>query len=113
MTLNLESSDSSTEPQDLCLKPAEVGLGSGSVILLRPKMGLVPPKHDVTSMPTQQYTNTKHIPLERYHPVVSIMPSYMNRKKAFGEKLFCREVKIDKISGDDLPYFSLKCDNLL
>ena len=27
-------------------------LGSGSVILLRPKMGLVPPKHDVISMPT-------------------------------------------------------------
>ena len=39
--------------------------GSGSVILLRPKMGLVPPKHDVISMPTQQYTNTKHIPMER------------------------------------------------
>ena len=86
--------------------------GSGSVILLRPKLGLVPPKHDVISMPTQQYTNTKHIPMERYHPVVSIMLSYMNRKKAFGEKLCCREVKIDKILGGDLPYFSLKCDNL-
>ena len=75
--------------------------GSGSVILLRPKMGLVPPKHDVISMPTQQYTNTKHIPMERYHPVVSIMLSFMNRKKAFGEKLCCREVKIDKIFGGD------------
>ena len=75
-------------------------------------MGLVPPKHDVISMQEQQYTNTKHIPMERYHPVVSIMLSYMNRKKAFGEKLCCREVKIDKIFGGDLPYFSLKCDNL-
>ena len=86
--------------------------GSGSVILLRPKMGLVPPKHDVIRMPTQQYTNTKQIPMERYHPVVCIMLSYMNRKKALGEKLCCREVKIDKIFGNDLPYFSLKCDNL-
>ena len=50
--------------------------------------------------------------MERYHPVVSIMLSYMNRKKAFGEKLCCREVKIDKIFGGDLPYYSLKCDNL-
>ena len=48
--------------------------GSGSVILLRPKkMGLVPPKHDLISMPTQQYANKKHIPMERYHPVVSII----------------------------------------
>ena len=75
-------------------------------------MGLVSPKHDVISMPTQLYTNTEHIPMERYHPVVSIMLSYMNLKKAFGENLCCREVKIDKIFGGDLPYFSLKYDNL-
>ena len=50
--------------------------------------------------------------MERYHPVVSIMLSYMNLKKAFGENLSCREVKIDKIFEGDLPYFSLKCDNL-
>ena len=50
--------------------------------------------------------------MERYHPVVSIMLSYMNLKKAFRENLGCREVKIDKIFGGDLPYFSLKCDNL-
>ena len=53
--------------------------------------------------------------MERYHPVVSIMLSYMNLKKAyaFGENLSCREVKIDKIFWGDLPFFSLKCDNLL
>ena len=50
--------------------------------------------------------------MERYHPVVSIMLSYMNLKKAIGENLGCREVKIDKICRGDLPYFSLKCDNL-
>ena len=82
----------------LCVDTEEsaMGCGSGSVILLRPKMGLVPPKHDVISMPTQQYTNTEHIPMERYHPVVSIMLSYMSLKNAFGENLCCREVKIDK-----------------
>ena len=86
--------------------------GSGSVILLRPKIGLAPKKHDVISMPRQQYTNTKHIPIESYHLVVSIMPRHMDPKKIFGQNLCCREVKIDKISGGDLPYFSLKCDNL-
>ena len=86
--------------------------GSGSVILLRPKIGLAPQKHDVISMPRQQYTNTKHIPIESYHPVVSIMPRHMDQKKIFGQNLCCREVKINKISGGDLPYFSLKCDNL-
>ena len=80
--------------------------GSGSVILSRSKMGFVPPKHDVISMPTQQYTNTEHIPMESYHPVVSIMLSYMNLKKAFGENLWCREVKIDNFFVVDLPYFS-------
>ena len=86
--------------------------GFGSVILLRPKIGLAPQKHDVISMPRQQYTNTKHIPIESYHPVVSIMPRHMDPKKIFGQNLCCSEVKIDKISGGDLPYFSLKCDNL-
>ena len=86
--------------------------GSGSVILLRPKIGLASQKHDVISMPRQQYTNTKHIPIESYHLVVSIMPRHMDPKKIFSQNLCCREVKIDKISGGDLPYFSLKCDNL-
>ena len=87
-------------------------IGSGSVILLRPKIGLAPQKHDVISMPIQQYTNTKHIPIESYHPVVSIMPRHMDPKKIFSQNLCCREVKIDKISEGDLTYFSLKCDNL-
>ena len=39
--------------------------GCNSVILLRPKIGVEPPKHDVISMPTQQYTNTNYISLER------------------------------------------------
>ena len=86
--------------------------GSGSVILLRPRIGLAPQKHDVISMPRQQYTNTKDIPIEIYHPVVSIMPRHMDQKKIFGQNLCCGEVKIDKIFGGDLPYFSLKCDNL-
>ena len=50
--------------------------------------------------------------MERYHPVVSIMRSYMNLKKAFGENLCFREVKIDNIFGGDLPHISLKCHNL-
>ena len=50
--------------------------------------------------------------MEMYHPLVSIMQSYMNLKKAFGENLCCREVKIDKILGGDISYFSLKWDNL-
>ena len=101
-------------PRDVIFPDAEGGgkYGSGSVILLRPKIGLAPQKHDVISMPRQQYTNTKHIPIESYHPVVSIMPRHMDPKKIFGQNLCCREVKIDKISGGDLPYFSLKCDNL-
>ena len=37
--------------------------GCSSVILLRSKMGVEPPKHDVISMPTQQYTNTNYISL--------------------------------------------------
>ena len=55
--------------------------GSGSVILLRPKIGLAPQKHDVISMQRQQYTNTKHIPIGSYHPVVSIMLRHMDPKK--------------------------------
>ena len=87
-------------------------MGSGSVILLRPKIGLAPQKHDVISMPRQQYTNTMHIPIESYHPVFSIMLIHVDQKKPFGQNLCCREVKIDKIFGGDLPHFSLKCDNL-
>ena len=85
--------------------------GCSSVILLRPKMGVAPHKHDVISMPTQQCTNTKHISIERYHPVVSIMLRYLDQIKTFGENLWCRKVKIDKIFWGDLPYFALKCDN--
>ena len=70
--------------------------GCSSVILLRPKIGVEPPKHDVISMPTQQYTNTNYISLERSHLVVSIMLRYMDRIKTFNDNLSCREVKIDK-----------------
>ena len=66
-------------------------------------MGLVLPKHDVISIPTQQYTNTEHKPMERYYPVVSIMLSYMNLKRTFSENLCRREVKIDKSFWGDLP----------
>ena len=69
-------------------------------------------KHDVISMQTQQCTTTKHIPIEQYHPVVSIMLRYLDQIKKFGENLCCRAVKIDKIFVADLPYFALKCDNL-
>ena len=67
------------------------------------------------SMPTQQYTNTKYISLERYHLVVSIMLSYMDQIKTFSENLSCRQVKIDKIffGGGDLLYFAFKCDKFL
>ena len=89
------------------------GLGCSSVILLRPIIGVEPPKHDVISMPTQQYTNTIYISLERSHLVVSIMPRYMDRIKTFNDNLSCREVKIDKNFWGDLPYFALKCDKFL
>ena len=72
-------------------------------------MGVAPHKHDVISMQTQQCTHTKHISIERYHPVVYaeifepnqnnqwkfVLPQSENRQKKFGE----------------LPYFALKCDN--
>ena len=90
-----------------------VGLGCNSVILLRPKIGVEPPKHDVISMPTQQYTNTNYLSLERSHLVVSIMLRYMDRTKTFNDNLSCREVKIDKKFWGDLPYFALKCDKFL
>ena len=67
------------------------------MILLRPKIGVEPPKHDVIGMPTQQYTNTNYISLERSHLVVSIMLRYMDRIKTFNDNLSSREVKIDKI----------------
>ena len=59
--------------------------GCSSVILLRPKMGVEPPKHDVITMPTQQYTNTNYISLERYHLVVSIMLRHMDQIKTFND----------------------------
>ena len=90
-----------------------VALGCSSVILLRPKIGVEPPKHDVISMPTQQYTNTNYISLERSHLVVSIMLRYMDRIKTFNDNLSCREVKIDKNFWGDLPCFALKCDKFL
>ena len=80
---------------------------------LRPKMGVAPQKHDVISMPTEQYTNTKYISLKRYYLVVSIMLRCMNQIKTFSENLSCREVKIDKILGGDLPCFALICDKFL
>ena len=88
-------------------------IGCSSVILLRPKIGVEPPKHDVISMPTQQYTNTNYILLERSDLVVSIMLRYMDRIKIFNDNLSCREVKIDKNFWGDLPYFALKCDKFL
>ena len=91
--------------------PKYTNLGCSSVILLRLKMGVAPHKQDVISMPTQQCTNTKHISIERYQPVVSIMLRYLDQIKTFGENLCCRAVKIDKIFWGDLPYFALKCDN--
>ena len=87
--------------------------GCNSVILLRPKIGVEPPKHDVISMPTQQYTITNYISLERSHLVVSIMLRYMDRIKTFNDNLSCREVKIDQKFWGDLPYFALKCDKFL
>ena len=83
------------------------------MILLRPKIGVEPQKHDVISMPTQQYTNTNYISLERSHLVVSIMLRYMDRIKTFNDNLSYREVKIDKKIWGDLPYFALKCDKFL
>ena len=70
-------------------------MGSGSVTLLRPKIGYAHQKHDIMCMPRQQYTNTNHIPMESYHPVVSIMLRYMDQRKTFRENLCCSEVKID------------------
>ena len=90
-----------------------LNLGCSSVIILRPKIGVEPPKHDVISMPTQQYTNTNYISLERSRLVVSFMLRYMDRFKTFDDNLSCREVKIDKKFGGDLPYFALKCDKFL
>ena len=76
-------------------------------------MGVEPPKHDVISMPTRQNTNTNYISLERYHLVVYIKLRYMDQIKTFNDNLNCREVKIEKILGSDLPYFALKCDKFL
>ena len=95
------------------VQPEQYPKGCSSVILLRPKIGVEPPKHDVISMPTQQYTNTNHILLERSHLVVSVMLRYMDRIKTFNDHLSCREVKIDKKFWGDLLYFALKCDKFL
>ena len=89
------------------------GLGCSSVILLRIKMGVEPPKHDVINMPTQQYTNTNYISLEKYHLVVSIMLRYMDQIKTFNDNLSCREVNIDKICWGDLLYIAFICDKFL
>ena len=93
-------------------------MGCGSVIILRPKMGVAPLKHDVISMPTQQCTNTKQIPIERYHPVVSIMLTYLDQITIFGENFCCRIVKIDIFFWSDLKYllsnsttFRNNCEN--
>ena len=48
---------------------------------------MVPQKHDVISITTQQYANTKYTSLERYHLVVSIMLRYMGQIKTFSESL--------------------------
>ena len=77
----------------------KISLGCGSVILLRPKMEVAPHKHDVFGMQTQQCTNTKHISIEKYHPVVSITLRYLDQIKTFGENLCCRAVKNDKMFG--------------
>ena len=87
--------------------------GCRSVILLRPKMGVEPLKHDVISMPTHQFTNTNYISWEKYHLVVSIMLRYMDQIKTFNDNLSWREAKIDKIFRVDLPYSSLKGDKFL
>ena len=101
--------------------------GCSSVILLSPKIGVEPPKHDVISMPTQQYTNTNYISLERSHLVVSIMlrkygpnqniqwqfelPRSENRQKKFGwlTVLCCQMrqvfINIPTISGVSLLNF--------
>ena len=68
-----------------------VPLSCNSVILLGPKMRVEPPMHDVISMPTQQYSNTNYISLERYNLVVSIMLRYMDQIKTFNDNLSCRE----------------------
>ena len=43
---------------------------------LHPTKSVAPRKHDVTSMPTQQYYNTNHISIDTSHPVVSIILRY-------------------------------------
>ena len=67
---------------NMCNMSAQIHVhtkGCSSVILLCPKIGVEPPKHDVICMPTQQYTITNYILLERYHLVVSIMLRYMDQ----------------------------------
>ena len=43
--------------------------------------------------------SSRIVSIERYHPVVSIMPRYLDQIKTFRENLWCRAVKIDKILG--------------
>ena len=78
--------------------------GSGSVIVLRPKIGLAPQKHDVISMPRQQYTNTKHIPIESYHSVVSIMLRHMDQKKCSVKICVAAKWKSTKSWGGGVTY---------
>ena len=97
----------------VCLVVTLSVVGCSRVILLSPKIGVEPPKHDVISMPTQQYTNTNYISLEKFHLVVSIMLRHIDRIKIFNDNLSCGEVKIDKKILGDLPYFVVKCDKFL
>ena len=87
-----------TDCIELCLK------GSSSVILLRPKIGLAPQKHDIISMPRQQYTNTKYIPIE--HRKLSFCSFHYTEiygpKKPFGENLLPRSENRQN-RGGDLP----------
>ena len=80
--------------------------GRGGVILFCPNMGVAPQKHDVISMTTKQYTNTKYISLKTYQLVVSIVLRYMDQTKTLSENLGYREVKIDKIFGVAYQIFS-------
>ena len=98
----------------LILSWPNLSKGCGSVILLRPKMGVESHKDDVICMPTQQCTNIRHISIERYHAVVSIMLRYLDQINTFGEICVAAQRKSTKDINfvGDLPYFALKCDNL-
>ena len=80
-------------------------IGSGCVILAHLRIGLAPQKHDLISMPSQQNTNTKHIQIESYHPVVSIMLRYIWTKKKYLVKIcVATEWKSTKSWGGGVTY---------